>query len=121
MVKVIQNAYGWEITTFTNKAGLLHNARGPAKKTKYNKRDWDHSWYRNGLRHRVGAPAELSSDGREWWYENGKLHRTDGPAVVLGRDYVCGPQYWIRGTFYTKAQFDMHTLHLSCRALTISP
>lgn len=38
-------------------------------------------WYKNGKKHRVGAPAVMSSVSLEWW-ENGELHREDGPAQI---------------------------------------
>lgn len=48
------------------------------------------SWWKDGMRHRVGAPAIIWPDGgREWWVK-GKRHREDGPAV----EHESGHQEW---------------------------
>lgn len=61
-------------------------------------------WTRLGKKHRVGGPAEISTDGTQRWYYDGKLHRgispeaklrgenDDGPAEI----YVNGVQLWYR-------------------------
>ena len=38
-------------------------------------------WFVSGKRHRLGAPAYISSDGVERWFVDDDLHRLDGPAV----------------------------------------
>jgi len=41
----------------------------------------DQTWFKDGERHRDGAPAFISPTGFRSWYQYGKLHRTDGPAA----------------------------------------
>jgi hypothetical protein len=54
-------------------------------------------WYRNGLLHRFGGPALISSLGYEEWRIDGIRHRSDGPAIILldGRK-----EWWINGEFH---------------------
>ena len=67
----------WHITV--DGVQVLHREDGPACEYPSGAKDW----YHNGKRHRIGAPAYISSDGEiEEWFVNGKRHRTDGPASV---------------------------------------
>lgn len=55
-------------------------------------------WWRNGLLHRDGAPAEIKIDHcylRNTWYKNGRKHRIDGPAI-------CGPddEWYVNGVMH---------------------
>ena len=47
-------------------------------------------WYRDGVRHREGAPACEYVNGTEKWYLNGLRHREDGPAAI----YPDGRELW---------------------------
>jgi hypothetical protein len=62
-----------------NKLGELHNLKGPARVNKSAE-----MWFKNGMKHRKGAPAVKWSNGSEEWWHNGGLHREDGPAVYGG-------------------------------------
>ena len=120
MAKTVKKLYGWEITTFRNKDGDLHNARGPALKTDYGAGHWEHTWYISGLKHRRGGPAEEYSDGRKWWYESGQLHRLDGPAVVFPQEDSGGPgRYWVNGVSLTKDQFSLEQINAGVASIGI--
>ncbi len=42
-------------------------------------------YYRDGVRHREGAPACVYVNGTEKWYWEGLRHRDDGPCRYLPR------------------------------------
>lgn len=72
--------------------GVPHRDDGPAV---VSSDECYKAWYRNGLRHRVGAPAVVYPGGVQAWYRNGKLHRIGGPAVVCADGSA---EWWVHGT-----------------------
>lgn len=38
-------------------------------------------WYKDGLLHRIGAPAILYKAGTTMWFQYGLRHRENGPAI----------------------------------------
>lgn len=48
------------------------------------------TWMKDGVMHRVGAPAVEWDDGFRQWYKFGRPHRLDGPAYEL----VHGDRQW---------------------------
>lgn len=50
-------------------------------------------WFKNGNRHRIGAPASIYPNGDFFWYFEGKNHRTDGAAITY--DNAIKKYYWI--------------------------
>lgn len=55
--------------------------------TEFERPDGTRLWFKDGLLHRDGGPAQIDADGTEYWYQNGKLHRTDGPAFIIKDGY----------------------------------
>lgn len=43
--------------------------------------DGTKSWFLDGVRHRIGAPAIEFAIGVDCWFMNGRPHREDGPAI----------------------------------------
>uniref|UniRef100_A0A6C0K9C2 Uncharacterized protein n=1 Tax=viral metagenome TaxID=1070528 RepID=A0A6C0K9C2_9ZZZZ len=106
MVKTVERTFGWEVISFKNNLGQLHNTRGPALRINYGNGVWEYTWYTSGLKHRTGGPAEEYSDGREWWYFKGQLHRHNGKAVIYPEGMLCTlPSYWLYGKSYTEYEF----------------
>ena len=65
-------------------------------------RDTDTCWHREDteILHRLGGPAFISSDRKEW-YKDGRLHREDGPAI----EYANGSKHWyLNGKRVTRAE-----------------
>ena len=56
------------------------------------------AWYKNGKLHRIGGPAKISFNMKEYYYE-GKLHREDGPAVVYNNSIWGDNKWYINGEF----------------------
>jgi len=59
------------------------------------------SYWRNGQRHRDGAPAIEWANGAQQWYHNGSLHRDDGPAVELANG---DKEWWLHDRLYSTAE-----------------
>ena len=55
---------------------------------KYMDNEGNQYWYKNGLLHRINAPAVIKAssgngdDQQLEWYKNGERHRKNGPAVI---------------------------------------
>ena len=62
-------------------------------------------WFKDGVRHREGAPAHEYAGGGEKWYHNGKLHREDGPALIIW-DHK---EWWIDGSHVTEEEHARRT------------
>lgn len=57
------------------------------------------TFMKDGVIHRVGAPAVRTSNqspGQGTYYENGEMHRTDGPAYFIG-ELDESNEWWLRG------------------------
>jgi hypothetical protein len=50
----------------------------------------------NNCYHRIGGPAILTPDSREWW-QNGKPHRDNGPARMFRDKMIM--EYWLEGKY----------------------
>lgn len=59
-------------------------------------------WYRDGIIHRDGGPAMITSKGAKIWYRNGKFHREDGPAVIVGD----AAEWYLDGIRYYEKEFN---------------
>ena len=60
-------------------------------------------WYKNGVLHREGAPAIVSTTGNWMWFHKGQPHRIDGPALKDGDLY----EYWVYGERVSSEHYDM--------------
>lgn len=69
-------------------------------------------WYKEGKKHRVGAPAYIQKahshymSTEEWWHED-KKHRIDGPAVTIGKDLPGKEvkEWWLNGVQIPEKDF----------------
>jgi hypothetical protein len=68
---------------------IRHHDSEPAVTTKSGYK----AWYKNGLRHKVGAPA-IEDAAFKAYYENGIRHRLDGPALIFSDGSI---QWWENG------------------------
>lgn len=71
-----------------------------------------HTFMKDGVIHRVGAPAvRLSTQrpGQGTYYENGELHRTDGPAYFVG-ELEEWNEWWVRGEQIELSEDEAHDI-----------
>lgn len=100
-------------------SGKLHRENGPAVEWAEHTHEGFHwagyaGYWNDGVRHRIGGPASVWSNGNEHWWEDGLRHRIDGPAVTYynnRRKQWC-KQYWVRGKRMTKEEFEK--IYLCC-------
>lgn len=50
-----------------------------------------HTWWHDGVFHRIDGPAYIHADGKEEWFVHGLYHRIDGPAI----EFSDGSEAWI--------------------------
>ena len=72
-----------------NSLGQLHRLDGPAIEYAHG----SEVWYKNGKKHRINGPADISNSAKGWYFE-GKLHRLDGPAVENINEWK---EWWVDG------------------------
>ena len=67
------------------------------KNGRYEDKNGDVCWFKDGKYHREDGPAVEWADGTKFWYKDGKYHREDGPAF----EYADGDKFWyFNGTYH---------------------
>lgn len=77
------------------------------KNGRYEDKNGNVEWYKDGLLHRENGPALEYSIGTKIWCLNGKRHREDGPAFEWFFKWFSGGQAWyLHGIEYTEDEFN---------------
>src|SRR3989344_5574193 len=83
------------------------NAKTQIALSYYENEQIEEEWYKNGKRHRIGAPAYIAyyenKKSEEVWYKNGKRHRIGAPAYItyFENDQIQHMAYFKNGKKYT--------------------
>lgn len=82
--------------------GRYHRVGGPAViKRLASGMQYEHTWYRNGVKHREDGPAEICFwTGLKIWYYNGQIHRDNGPAIIKEFDSKREERWYQRGRIH---------------------
>lgn len=93
---------GRTITKYKNLDGLLHRVGGPA----YVSSNVE-EWFYEGKLHRVDGPASINKiNGKMEYYMNGELHRLDGPAIEFSKESGNRTEeYYLFGKWTSKESF----------------
>lgn len=86
------------------KDDLLHRDKDLPAANYYN---GTKTWYKEGKKHRVGAPASLWNNGNIEWFYEGLRHCETGPALIYpGRK----EEYYLMGVQYSKEDFEHNVM-----------